>query len=85
MSDDEGETFNVVEFYDDGTHLYIARFVSAKKAFDEFMQCIAEAEELPVALRVIITDGWDMTNAEWKLGEGLTYPKPEETSDDRHH
>jgi hypothetical protein len=37
--------------------------------------CTGPATILGIVARVIITDGGDFTNFEWKKDEGITYPK----------
>jgi len=67
--------FSVAVFYPDESHEYIARWIDAATAVAIFK---AETELITAYLglvrRVIITDGGDETNAEWKFGEGVTYP-----------
>lgn len=74
--DDDRPEFSVAVFYTPGGHYdYMVRFVSAGAAFEEFRRCVNAAEIMPgVVSRIIITDGGDFTNAEWKAGEGFTYP-----------
>ena len=76
MSDDTDRAeFSVCQFFPDGTYEYVCRWVSAKQAFDVF-QCYTRTAgaQIGTTVRVIITDGGDCTNAEWKFGKGLTYP-----------
>jgi len=70
--------FSVCQFFPDGTYEYVCRWQTAEQAFKSFLCCIAAAKVDCGIARVIITDGGDMTNAEWTLGEGLTYPKPKD-------
>jgi hypothetical protein len=85
MTSDDRDEFSVAVFHDDGTYYYIIRWVNAERAFKAFRNCIRVAEhpraEAP-PVKIIITDGGDCTNAEWKLGEGLTYPKPDTPVDE---
>jgi hypothetical protein len=82
LSDDTSDRgqFSVAIFYDEGTHDYIVRFVSAEQAFIAFRNCVAVAEH-PRAkhppVRIIVTNGGDDTMAMWEVGEGLTYPDPD--------
>ena len=66
--------FSVCQFFDDGTSEYVRRFVSAEEAVmaaKHYTQSVAA--RLGMVNRVIITDGGDCTNFEWKYGEGITY------------
>jgi len=70
-----GEHFSVCQFFIDGTHEYVRRYVSAEeavKAARHYTNNVAVAAG--VVDRVIITDGGDLTCFEWKLGEGITFP-----------
>jgi hypothetical protein len=70
-----GELFNVVQFFPDGSYEYVRKRVSLDEAFKEFQHYTSSvAARMGITVRVIITDGGDCTNAEWKYGEGLTYP-----------
>jgi hypothetical protein len=71
--------FSVCIFYPNDTYEYVRRYVSAEEA----VTVAKSYTERPAALigvinRVIITDGGDCTNFEWKFGKGVTYPKKEE-------
>jgi hypothetical protein len=68
--------FSVYQFFPDGTYECVLRFADAKTA----VETAKSYTDRPAALigvirRVIITDGGDFTNFEWKFGEGVTYPK----------
>lgn len=66
--------FSVCQFFVDGTHEYVRRFVSgeeAVKAFKHYTDNVAT--KLGVVERVIITDGGDCTNLEWVAGKGYSY------------
>jgi hypothetical protein len=70
----DGE-FSVSQFFPDGSYEYVCRWVAAEAAFDTFKRLTQSVgARLGTTVRVIITDGGDCTNAEWKFGEGLTYP-----------
>jgi len=74
------ETFNVVQFFTDGSHEYTRRNVpveEAMKAFQHYASSVAV--RMGIVDRVIITDSGDCVNAEWKKGEGITFPKKEDT------
>jgi len=71
----EGE-FSVAQFFADGTHEYVRRFVGdeeAVKAAHHYTHNVAARRGL--VIRVIITDGGDCTVFEWKFGEGVTFPE----------
>ncbi|SRR5258705_11079638 len=75
---DMSETFNVCQFFEDGSYEYVRRNVSPEEAALAFRTYTHNpAAKIGLTKRVIITDGGDCTNAEWKYGEGLVFPKPE--------
>lgn len=75
VCDSHSELFNVVQFFEDGKHEYVRRFVSAQDAAEAFQHyATSVAAKLGFVNRVIITDGGDCTNAEWIRGKGLVYP-----------
>ena len=58
----------------DGQHKELS-FVDAQRAVEAAHRlCKGPAALLGMVKRVIITDGGDYTNFEWKHGEGITYP-----------
>jgi hypothetical protein len=72
MSENE---FSVCQFFDNDTFEYVRRYVSAEEAMQAFIHYTnSVATKLGMVERVIITDGGDCTNMEWKKGEGITYP-----------
>jgi hypothetical protein len=71
MTDEHRPEFSVAAFYEDGTYAYMARYVKAEAAMRVFRVCAVEGGHFA---RVIVTDGGDCTNVEWKSGEGITYP-----------
>lgn len=74
------EKFNVYQFFENGAYEQVRTFVSAEEAVKAFQHYTTSvAARMGITVRVIITDGGDCTNAEWKFGEGVTYP-PEATS-----
>lgn len=78
MPDDD--EFSVCQFFVDGSYEYVRRYVSAEeavKAAKHYTTCIGA--RLGTTVRVIITDGGDFTNFEWKYGEGITYPRHDGT------
>lgn len=67
--------FSVCQFFRDDSYEYVRRFVSADEAVKAFMHYASSVgAKLGTTKRVIITDGNDFTNMEWKYGEGITYP-----------
>lgn len=75
MIDDDNETFSVVQFFADGTAEYVRRRVGAEEAVKAAHHyCHSVGARTGITRRVIITDSDDMTNFEWKYGEGVTYP-----------
>jgi len=67
--------FSVCQFFPDGAYEYVRRFVGpeeAVKAFQHYTHSVGA--RLGTTVRVIITDGGDMTNMEWKFGKGITFP-----------
>ncbi len=71
----EGE-FSVCQFFPDGQYEYVRRFVSAEEAVEAARHYTTSVgARLGTTVRVIITDGGDSINWEWKYGEGIVYPK----------
>ena len=70
------DEFSVVEFYVNGTHRYVERWLPAKEAVELAKRC-TDAAELAGSLvtRVIITDGGDFTVFQWEQGRGVTFPE----------
>jgi hypothetical protein len=73
IKDDE---FSVAVFYSDGTNQYIERYITVERAWHIFKVCCKFCN--PEVTRVIITDGWDRTNAEWKNSKDLSFPTRED-------
>jgi hypothetical protein len=72
---EEEEPFSVFQFFRDGSHECVRRFVGAEeavKAAHHYTHNVAS--KLGVVDRVIITDGDDYCCFEWKRGEGVTFP-----------
>ena len=68
------DKFNVVQFFEDGTHEYVRRAVptlEAVQATQHYTQSVAV--RMGVVKRVIITDMMDCTCFEWKDGK-ITFP-----------
>lgn len=66
--------FSVCQFFINGMHEYVRRNVGpeeALRAFKHYTDNVATAAG--IVNRVIITDGGDFTNLEWRAGRGFTY------------
>lgn len=69
----QGE-FSVCQFFEDGSYEYVRRYVDADtavKAAHHYTHNVAS--RIGITRRVIITDGGDCINFEWKFGEGVVY------------
>lgn len=67
--------FSVCQFFHDGTYEYVRRGVIAEEAVAAFAHYTDNpASKIGIVKRVIITDGGDMINMEWKYGEGIVFP-----------
>jgi hypothetical protein len=67
--------FSVCQFFPDGGHEYVRRWVTAKEAVEAFKHYSnSVGAQIGTTVRVIVTDGGDCTCMEWKLGEGYTFP-----------
>ena len=74
MRGTKGE-FSVCQFMNDDVYEYVRRWVSAEEAIEAFKAYTTNvAARIGMTQRVIITDGGDCCNAEWKYGEGYTFP-----------
>jgi hypothetical protein len=74
MTGTQGE-FSVCQFFEDGSYEYVRRNVGAEEAVNAAKHYTSSVgAQLGTTRRVIITDGGDSTNFEWKYGEGVTYP-----------
>jgi hypothetical protein len=68
--------YSVCQYFPDGSYEYVRRFVDAEEAAKAFAFYTTNvAAKVGVTQRVIITDGGDCINMEWKQGEGITFPK----------
>ena len=69
----EGE-YSVVEFYTNGYHAYVARWLDAEGAVNLARRCTDAATVIGgLVHKVIITDGGDCTNFVWEYGKGVTF------------
>lgn len=74
MTDARNE-YSVCQFFADDSYEYLGRYLSAEDAVRMAVQAIRSVgARLGTTRRVIITDGGDFTNWEWKYGEGIVYP-----------
>lgn len=71
------ERFSVCEFYSDGSYTYLKpRFISAREAMRMASHSITSVgAQIGIIQRVIVTDGGDCINFEWKYGLGVTFPQ----------
>jgi len=59
----------------DGSYEYVRRYVSVEEAARAFKFYTSNvASRIGTTTRVIITDGGDCINYEWKFGEGIVFP-----------
>ena len=68
--------FSVCQFFTNGMSEYTRRFVSAQEAVQAFKHYSTESiavRVMGIVERVIITDGLDFTNLEWRKDKGFTY------------
>jgi hypothetical protein len=71
--------YSVCIFLPNDYHEYVRRYVSSDEAMQTFMMYTHNpAAMIGLTNRVIITDGMDCINAEWKFGEGLVFPTKED-------
>lgn len=77
MTDHIGTTsgeFSVCQYFPDDTHEYVRRWVSDKEAVEAFFHYITSVgAKLGTTVRVMITDGDDYCNADWKWAEGVVF------------
>jgi hypothetical protein len=75
--------FSVYQFFEDGSYEAVRQHVDGEEAVRAAKHyCRSVAAKVGVVKRVIITDGGDFTNFEWKYGEGVVYPPKEEAKSD---
>ena len=67
--------FSVCQFFEDDTHEYVRRYVSAEEAVKAARHYTTNvAVKMGITKRVIITDGGDCITWEWINGIGQTFP-----------
>jgi hypothetical protein len=70
----QGE-FSVCQFFENGEYEYVRRGVGPEEAVEAAHHyCNSAGAKLGMTRRVIITDGGDETNFEWRFGEGVVFP-----------
>lgn len=72
----EGATgeFSVCQFFKDESYEYVCRYVDAQTAVETAHRlCACVGARIGTTARVIITDGGDCINFEWKFGKGVTF------------
>jgi hypothetical protein len=68
--------FSVYQFFRDETHERVHVDVSGQEALAAFYRLIASpGARTGTTRRVIIIDGGDCTNFEWRHGEGVVFPR----------
>ena len=72
---DENEKFNVVQFFDDGTHEYVRRNVGARDAVAAMMHYKRSvAARMGMVTQVMITDMLDQIVFHWTYEKGIIFP-----------
>ena len=67
--------FSVCQFFSDGTHEYVRRYVDIEEAATAVKHYTSNvASRLGLTSRVIITDGGDSICFEWQSGKGIVFP-----------
>jgi enoyl-CoA hydratase/carnithine racemase len=73
--------FSVYQFFPDGQYERLERMVSAEKAMEvakSYTMPTRPAVKLGIIMRVIVTDGADLTVFDWKNGGGVVFPPDKE-------
>ena len=79
METSVGGPFSVYQFFSNDTHEPVRRNVSAEeavKAAQHYMSCVGA--QAGTTVRVMITDAEDFCTFDWKRGEGIVFPRPED-------
>lgn len=67
--------FSVCQFFEDDSYEYVRRWCGAQEAVEAAKHYTTSiGAQMGTTRRVIITDGGDHTNFEWRFGEGIVYP-----------
>lgn len=68
------EQFSVCQFFEDGSYEYVRRYVSPEEAVQAAKHYTTSiAAKVGIVRRVIIVDGGDFVNFEWRYGKGITF------------
>lgn len=74
------ETFNVCQYFPNGSYDYIKRYVTAEEAMATAKNYIGRpAAIVGIIQRLIITDGGDCIVFEWQFNKGITFPMTDVT------
>jgi len=74
MSESRREQFSVAQFFEDGSHEYVRRYVSGEEAMQAFKHYTRSVgAKHGFVKRVMIMDGGDLVVVEWQYGKGVTY------------
>lgn len=67
--------FSVAQFFADGTHEYVGRWLDAKAACTMAVRyATSVGAKIGTTRQVIITDSLDFTVWDWRFGEGMVFP-----------
>lgn len=68
--------YSVCQFFENGEYEFTRRWVSAEEAVKVAIHyATSVGAKIGTTVRVIIVDGGDCTNWEWKKGEGVVFPE----------
>lgn len=80
----KSERFSVCQFFADESYEYVRERVTADEAVetaDHYIHSVGA--QIGTTRRVIITDADDFTVFEWRYGEGVVFPTPEQRAQAR--
>jgi hypothetical protein len=67
--------YSVCQFFMDDSYEYVRRFVDAEEAVKAAVTySTSVGARIGTTVKVIITDGGDCINWEWRKGEGIVFP-----------
>lgn len=75
MTNQSHGEYSVCQFFLDGSCEYVRRYVGAEEAVlmaKHYTTSVGAS--IGTTVRVIVTDGGDCINLEWKYGEGIVFP-----------